>query len=695
MIKFGTGRDLDLALAGKGLGKRFTPEFNAQNDRAGGVYKRLYQDDVPGVLLADEVGKGKTYVALAVAFARLAENPQARILILTHSRHMASVWARRWREVLACARDRNLDWPARRYDALEELAADARDGRLPKIGVASYEMLKAYGSAHQDIGRLRYALGRSSGLIGLGMTSSDKRGLIEAVIDDAADCDLRRIPSEPLPEAEVNRILAWIDREAMAWKMGAKAAIEDVLDRVSAHAQLPEKRCFDLLIIDEAHKLDGVARHRVVTRLLHKRFDKCLLVTATPFALSVDQFRRRLLDFVHARSAPKDFRQTIEALPLSEFSQAVGKRVPYPRKAQLESALRQYMVRASWNHEKERDIIRWSDTASPQAILPTLLLERVIDRVMQTGKRTHIASRRESLCSSWAAARTSLTESPLHEEDRRWSNAFLSVMDSSRVGTDPKLRVACDRLAELVRQNIKVVVFTQRLETSAALAKLLKNSPAMREKAAENARRTRRFTQHTDKIAEWLAVPMPTAALIAKAMGHAIDEPELSRDSVIAWWKRHRQMLADGDSVKLDPLIGRRRHLPVVVRHDSDTDQQEANLEKFNLPCAPLILIATPKAQEGIDLHHYCRHVLLFDLSWNPAAMEQRIGRVHRMGGTRKAHEKVNVIYCYQKGTYEESIASRVQTRCEMMRALLGAGQWLDVDRDIREISSYMMEFPA
>ncbi len=48
--------------------------------------------------------------------------------------------------------------------------------------------------------------------------------------------------------------------------------------------------------------------------------------------------------------------------------------------------------------------------------------------------------------------------------------------------------------------------------------------------------------------------------------------------------------------------------------------------------------------------------------------MEQRIGRVHRIGGSRRANEKVTVVYCYQKGIYEEVMADRLQQRCEMMR---------------------------
>jgi superfamily II DNA/RNA helicase len=147
--------------------------------------------------------------------------------------------------------------------------------------------------------------------------------------------------------------------------------------------------------------------------------------------------------------------------------------------------------------------------------------------------------------------------------------------------------------------------------------------------------------------------------------------------------------------VDIQPIIGRGRRLPIIVRHDADTGSDERNLEKFNLPSAPLVLIATPKAQEGIDLHHYCRHVVLFDLTWNPAAMEQRIGRVHRLGGSRGMNEKVIVVYCYQKGTYEQVMAARVQQRCEMMRVLLGAGQWLDEDREVKELDLYRMTFPA
>jgi superfamily II DNA or RNA helicase len=50
-------------------------------------------------------------------------------------------------------------------------------------------------------------------------------------------------------------------------------------------------------------------------------------------------------------------------------------------------------------------------------------------------------------------------------------------------------------------------------------------------------------------------------------------------------------------------------------------------------------LLATDAASEGLNLHHRCRTVVHFELPWNPSRLEQRAGRVDRMGQTRAVHE--------------------------------------------------------
>lgn len=700
MIRFGSGKDIDLALAGAHLGARYRPELLAQNDRARGLSRRLYQQDEPGVLLADEVGKGKTYVALAVAFACLARRPRGHVLVLTHSGHMARVWNDRWKELAGCVGNRWKDcwgtdgWSARRYLSIDHLDEDAANRNLPQIAFASYEALKKYGSDPHDAGHLLDALCRSERFTGLRLSPEERRALIKYMVA----CDLRSVRREAVSNGHARRILTWLDRDTRWWKEDAYYHVEDELDHVRARSLLSHGGQFELLIVDEAHKLEGTARHYVVERLLRKRFEKCLLVTATPFALSVEQFRRRLVDFSHARSAQVSFKESIDALSLGEFRQAVTERVAFPGKSTLEKRLQQHMVRDVWAHDLERTTEYWSGEASAEALLPTLLLERLIDGVLEGGQRTHIASRRESLCSSWPAARKSLEDSPLHGADRNWSRAFDAVVSDRAAFNDPKLRETVARLVALLRKDTKVVVFTQRLETSKALARLLEDHPVVREIASVRERHANRLRRHIDKVASWLDLDRMYAAGVVKVMAHSADRPRMELASVRRWWRRHKKRLGNGEAdawTDLQLIIGHQRHLPIVVRHDADTGPDERNVDKFNLPSAPLVLIATPKAQEGIDLHHYCRHVVLFDLTWNPAAMEQRIGRVHRLGGSRGANEKVTVVYCYQKGTYEQVMAARVQQRCEMMRVLLGAGQWLDEDCEVNELEQYRMTFPA
>lgn len=50
-------------------------------------------------------------------------------------------------------------------------------------------------------------------------------------------------------------------------------------------------------------------------------------------------------------------------------------------------------------------------------------------------------------------------------------------------------------------------------------------------------------------------------------------------------------------------------------------------------------LLATDAASEGLNLHHRCRVVIHYELPWNPSRLEQRAGRVDRVGQTRRVHE--------------------------------------------------------
>ena len=51
------------------------------------------------------------------------------------------------------------------------------------------------------------------------------------------------------------------------------------------------------------------------------------------------------------------------------------------------------------------------------------------------------------------------------------------------------------------------------------------------------------------------------------------------------------------------------------------------------------LLLATDAASDGLNLHARCRLVIHFELPWSPARLEQRTGRVDRIGQPRRVHE--------------------------------------------------------
>jgi superfamily II DNA or RNA helicase len=80
------------------------------------------------------------------------------------------------------------------------------------------------------------------------------------------------------------------------------------------------------------------------------------------------------------------------------------------------------------------------------------------------------------------------------------------------------------------------------------------------------------------------------------------------------------------------------------------------------------VLLATDAAGEGLNLQHACRVVVNLELPWNPMRLEQRIGRVDRIGQRRRVHA-INLVAA---GTAESVVLSRLACRVERARAALG-----------------------
>lgn len=95
----------------------------------------------------------------------------------------------------------------------------------------------------------------------------------------------------------------------------------------------------------------------------------------------------------------------------------------------------------------------------------------------------------------------------------------------------------------------------------------------------------------------------------------------------------------------------------------------------FNTPFFPDVLVCSRVMGEGIDLHRYCRHVIHHDLDWNPSDIEQRTGRVDRLGCKAEGRMPINVFLPYISGTADERQYSVMTEREKWFRIVMGQAE--------------------
>ncbi len=80
------------------------------------------------------------------------------------------------------------------------------------------------------------------------------------------------------------------------------------------------------------------------------------------------------------------------------------------------------------------------------------------------------------------------------------------------------------------------------------------------------------------------------------------------------------------------------------------------------------ILLCTESASEGLNLQT-CGVLINYDLPWNPMRVEQRIGRIDRIG---QAYSTVNIHNFYYDGTVEAKVYRKLRDRIDAFQSVVG-----------------------
>ena len=90
--------------------------------------------------------------------------------------------------------------------------------------------------------------------------------------------------------------------------------------------------------------------------------------------------------------------------------------------------------------------------------------------------------------------------------------------------------------------------------------------------------------------------------------------------------------------------------------------QRAAEIARFADKDGPSVLLSSEVGSEGIDLQ-FARMMFNYDLPWNPMRVEQRIGRIDRMG--QKAN-RITIGHFVTTGTVDDKIINRLYQRVKM-----------------------------
>jgi ATP-dependent helicase HepA len=351
----------------------------------------------------------------------------------------------------------------------------------------------------------------------------------------------------------------------------------ELLSRTEAHrkeAGAPEA-AWDLVIIDEAHHLKGEKAFEAAQALAKNSWG-LLLLTATPMQLDPEEYHS-LLTLIDPHTAP-----TLEG-----FKALLGKQEEISA-----------TVRALIDGKGEGALAALAKKFPDDTRLASLKAQDK-DAVLAHLSETYSLSNR--LIRNRRAVVGGFSKRQLHRHTVSVSEAELGARDAALGALREKAELRGAALSSLIR----------RLESSpAAFAEALSGQKAL------------------SGLVTSLKLPGKDAKFVAfSKVLHGIWAKEPGAKVLVFTEAR-----ATLESLK-DQLL--RENLEALSYHgDLPLLERDRQVARFRDPDGPKVLICTEVGGEGRNFQ-FAHHLVNYDLPWSPATMEQRIGRLDRIGQTQ------------------------------------------------------------
>ena len=457
---------------------------------------------------------------------------------------------------------------------------------------------------------------------------------------------------------------------------------------VQAKLSVPDCR-WDLVVCDEAHKMSATVfggetkytKRYHLGQLLSTLTRHFLLLTATPHngkeedfqlfmaLLDGDRFEGRFRDGVHSadvsdlmRRMVKEHLLKFDGTPL--FPERIAYTVPYrlsDGEAHLYKEVTNY-VREEFNraealqNDKRAGTVGFALTilqrrlaSSPEAIYQSLRRRR--ERLESRLRELELLQRAGDITPAMVAAQPTLDAEDVEDldeaPDSEVEEAEEQILDQA---------TAARTITELKAE----IATLQRLEGLALAVRRGGEDKKWRELAL---------------LLGEIFTPASLASHVAEDAppfgSGPIPKPVPSPRQKLVLFTEHRDTLTYLEN-RITTVLGRKDAV-VVIHGGLGREERMKMQEAFKHDPQVQVLLATDAAGEGINLQR--AHLMVnYDLPWNPNRLEQRFGRIHRIGQTEVCH-LWNLV---AEETREGDVYRKLLDKLEQARQALG-GQVFDV----------------
>jgi superfamily II DNA or RNA helicase len=449
----------------------------------------------------------------------------------------------------------------------------------------------------------------------------------------------------------------------------------------------PECR-YDIIICDEAHKLSATffggevkytKRYRL-GQILSGITRHFLLMTATPHngkeedfqlflaLLDSDRFEGKFRDGVHQGDVSDLMRRMVkenllkfDGRPL--FPERIAYTVPF-KLSESESRLYKEVTEYVRQEFNRAEALQNDKRAGTVGFALTILQRR-------------LASSPEAIYQSLRRRRERLAKRMAELEHWQQGGGAAPVLVQGRVldeddvedleeAPENEIEAAEEEILDQATASSTIVELRTEIGT---LAKL--------EGLANEVRRGGTDTKWRElaRVFSWIFNPSHSEGMVGFPIvpygKDPIPEPLRSPKQKLVIFTEHRDTLFYLER-QISSLLGRPKSI-AIIHGNIGRDERRQEQERFLHDPQVQVLLATDAAGEGINLQR--AHLMVnYDLPWNPNRLEQRFGRIHRIGQTEVCH-LWNLV---ASETREGDVYRRLLEKLEDARKALG-GQVFDV----------------